>query len=232
MFMNERYELPWDQLLHLINGRDVNGFPLSASAVSIDEVIEKENKAITVNNAIMDQGAVALSMSGGCIVADISFGKESRPQYESARLLTKRWLQEIESEEKNRQILSMTVTPLLLQGTFFLVLTDLVYASGFETREGFRLVLAFDNDRTIPVVSDEVDIDAMIREIDSGMSRQIEEMHRIVEEPEVEDNPYEEKLKKQMGTITFDHSTDSSVQQERRGMRIAKEKEGRHDDET
>ena len=80
MFMNERYELPWDQLLHLINGKDVNGFPLSASAVSIDEVIEKENKAITVNNAIMDQGAVTLSMSGGCIVADISFGKESRPQ--------------------------------------------------------------------------------------------------------------------------------------------------------
>ena len=72
----------------------------------------------------------------------------------------------------------------------------------------------------------------MIREIDSEMTRQIEEMRRIVEEPEEEDNPYEEKLKKQMGTITFDHSMDSSVQQEGRGMRIAKEKEDRHDDET
>lgn len=229
--MNEKFELPWEQLLHLINGRDVNGFPLSASAVSIDEVMEKENKAITVNNAIMDQGAVTLSMSGGCIVADISFGKESKPQYESARLLTERWIQEIGSREKDNQILSMTVTPLLMQGSFFLVLTDLAYASGFETGEGFRLILAFDNDRTIPVVSDEIDIDAMIREIDSEMTRQIEEMRRIVEESEPEDdNPYEEKLKKQMGTITFDHSTDTPEQQERRGMRIAKDKENRHEE--
>lgn len=227
--MKERYELPWNQLLHLVNGRDVNGFPLSASAVSIDEVIEKENKAITVNNAIMDQGAVTLFMSGGCIVADMSFGKESKPQYESARLLTERWIQEIDSDEKDSQLLSMTVTPLLLQGSFFLVLTDLVYASGFETRDGFRLILAFDNDRTVPVVSDEVDIDSIIREIDSEMTRQIEEMRIIMEEPE-QDNPYEEKLKKQMGTITFDHSSDTSSQQERRGMRIAKEKEDRHEE--
>lgn len=230
MYMNERFELPWEQLLHLINGRDVNGFPLSASAISIDEVLQSENKAITVNNAAMDQGAVTISMSGGCVVADVSFGKESKPQYEAARLLAERWMDEIRSEGKDNLILSMTVTPVLLQGTFFLVLTDLAYASGFEAGDGFRLVLAFDNDRTIPVVSDEVDIDAMIREIDSEMTRQIEEMRRIVEEPDAEDeNPYEEKLKKQMSAITFDNSQDTPAQQERRGMRIVKEKEDRHE---
>ena len=226
--MNERFELPWDQLLRLINGKDINGFPLSASTLSIDEVLKEENKTVTVKNTVMDEGAVTIYMSGGCIVAEISFDKGARAQYEAARILSEGWMKEIESPDCDEQLFSMTITPVLMQGTFFLVLTDLTYASGFEVKDGYRLVLAFDNERTIPVISDEIDIDAMIREIDIEMTRQMEEMRRTIAaaQPEEEDaNPYEEALREQMSTVTFDHSSDTEEQQERRGMRIAKEKE-------
>ena len=231
--MNERFELPWDQLLRLINGKDVNGFPLSASTLSIDEVLKDENKAVTVKNAAMDEGAVSLYLSGGCVVAEVSFGREARALYEAARILSEGWMKEIESSDRDEQLFSMTIMPVLMQGTFFLVLTDLTYASGFEVENGYRLVLAFDNERTIPVISDEIDIDTMIREIDIEITRQMDEMRRMAAESQVEEedkNPYEETLREQMSTITFDHSSDTEEQQERRGMRVAQEKEDDHYD--
>ena len=224
--MNERFELPWDQLLNLINGRDINGYPLSASTLSIDEV--SENKTITLKNTVMDEGTVTLHMSGGCVVAEISFDKKSRPQYEAARLLSESWMKDINESDRDDQMLSMTVVPVLMQGTFFLVLTDLTYAAGFEVENGYKLVLAFDNERTIPVVSDEINVESMIHEIDNEISRQMEEMRRIIAEapPEEEnENLYEKALQEQMSTITFEHESDTEEQQERRGMRVVKEKE-------
>lgn len=226
--MNERFELPWDQLLRLINGKDVNGFPLSASTLSIDEVLKGENKTITLKNTVMDEGAVTLYMSGGCIVAEISFNKGSRAQYEAARILSEGWMKDIESLDRDEQLLTMTITPVLMQGTFFLVLTDLTYACGFETADGYCLVLGFDNERTIPVISDEIDVEALIHEVDIEITKQMEEMRREIANAKSEEekmNPYEDALREQMNTITFEHSSDTEEQQERRGMRIVKEKE-------
>ena len=228
MVKNEIYEFPWDELLHLVNGKDVNGLPLSASALSVDEVNEDKSGIVTLKNAIMSDGAVSLFLTGGCAVAEVRFQRKDKMEYETARILAEGWLSGLDKPDYDRQMLTMTVSPLLMEGKLFLVLNDLTYAAGFEVPGGYALILGFDNHRTVPVVSDEIDIKAMIKEVDAEFTWQAKELDKDVIVVEEEENPYEKSLFEKISTVNFDKDdSDTTAMEDHRnpGMRIVKDEE-------
>ena len=228
MVKNEIYEFPWDELLHLVNGKDVNGLPLAASALSVDEVNEAKSGNVTLQNEVMAAGAVGLILSGGLAVAGFRFRWKDKMEYETARILAEGWLSGLDKPDYDRQMLTMTVSPLLMEGKLFLVLNDLTYAAGFEVPGGYALILGFDNHRTVPVVSDEIDIKAMIKEVDAEFTWQAKELDKDVIVVEEEENPYEKSLFAKRSPVNFDKDdSDTTAMEDHRntGMRIVKDEE-------
>ena len=79
--MEEEYLLPWEQILYLMNGTDVNGFPLSASLLTLHEVTA-DHTVKTIQEYEMIDTPVTVSMSGGCAVAAFNFPKKEKANYD------------------------------------------------------------------------------------------------------------------------------------------------------
>lgn len=205
--MGQEYLLPWEQILYLMNGTDVNGYPLSASLFTLHEVTE-EHTIKTRQEFEMVETPVTVSMSGGCAVAAFNFPKKEKENFERVYTLCRNWLKNIEDPADDDKLLSLIITPLLMEGTFSLLLTNLVFAEGYDTGEDFRLILCFDNEQTQPYILEGADITKMVYEIDLQLNREIDEIRRSIDEAEElekqykNDNLYEKNLMEKMSTIT------------------------------
>ncbi len=224
--MSKYSTLPWDEILKLTNGVDINGFPLSAGALSLSEVSDaKQIKELS--EIIFKEAVIQIHMSGGCVVVTVNFPKTARKEYRQSKSLLENWMKNLENDSHDKEILSVTVTPLLLNGTFFLIMTNLVFFDSYDTNSAYRLIMAFDNNETIPVITDEINISQIIIEAEQQYERELNEIRMSIQEAEEEEakanntNPYEKSLMNQIGT--FNYETADDVTSEQSGVRFIEE---------
>lgn len=228
--MENEYTLPWDQILYLMNGTDVNGFPLSASLITIHEVVEKKQLKIHQEFAIIDT-PVSVSMSGGCVVAAFNFPQKEKHNYENIKKMCINWLEHINETSDDNKLLSLIITPVLMEGTFTLLLTDLVFAEGYTLNDEYRLILCFDNNKTQPYILDGINISEMVFEIDSRIEQELNEIRSSIYEAEEiikhheDSNLYEENIKNKITNITFDKKDEDDLLEEHTGIRVSKEED-------
>lgn len=216
--MKQEYLLPWEQIFYLMNGTDANGFPLSASMITLHEVTE-EHKIKVVQEYEMADTPITVSMSGGCAVAALNFPKNEKSNFEKVLNLCKEWLEQLDNPESDNKLLSLVITPVLMEGTFSLLLTNLVFSEGYQTGDTFRMILCFDNEQTQPYILEGTDMTKMIYEIDSQLNRELNEIRKSIEEAEEierkykEENPYEKNIMEKLSTITFQKDEEESMNQ-------------------
>lgn len=229
--MEEReYLLPWEQIFYLMNGIDINGFPLSASMITVHEVFE-ENKLKVVQEYEMFETPVTVSMSGGCVVAAFNFPQKEKANFEKVNHLCQDWLRNLNDTVDDNKILSLIITPVLMEGTFSLLLRNLVFAEGYMLENEYRLILCFDNEQTQPYILEGVDMNKMLYDIDSQLNRELDEIRDSIEEAEgiiqqsKDENPYEKRIKDKMLNIKFNQESEDDSTQFNSGIRVAKEED-------
>lgn len=194
----DNYADIWKKILHLTNGTDVNGVPLASGIIAIDKFIgdigEKEMQ--TIKNIPLMDGIFQIHSSGGCAVITIEVPSKSRGNALQAQKMCEKWLEELENPEYDDQILTLTITPILLQGYLFLVYNQLVYAELFELDYGVKLVLGFDNLQTVPVQNESENFYDIVMAEEQELRNQEEEIRRSIIEAEnivkEKNNPYKE----------------------------------------
>lgn len=226
--MNQEIVLPWDKIFYLMNGTDVNGFPLSVSNIILHEVINDLEMKILTEYNITDT-PVTVFMSGGCAVVTFNFPQKEKMNFNNILELCKKWLENIEEKVDDNKLLSLAIIPLLMEGTFTLLFTDLVFAEGYFNGEEYRLILCFDNDKTQPFVLEGIDIAKIIYEIDNELNRELNEIRNSIEEAEEivreqkTDNPYEKAIMEKISNLNFKKSEE--IEDKHAGIRISEEEE-------
>ena len=82
----------------------------------------------------------------------------------------------------DREVLSLILVPFLLEGQVVLHFTQLVFCDGYEKEGALRLILAFDNQACGILETDQIDYEAIHREIDLELRRYEEEIDADIEQ--------------------------------------------------
>ena len=199
---DEEKGFPWQDVLELTNGRDAVGNPFASAVISVDQILE-DDQLKTLQNVYFNDAEFQIRMSGGCVAMYVDMPKKSKSEFLSIRKLCNEWFEKLSDPSFENEILTMTITPLLLEGNLYIVLNHLILADGYETEKGYRLLFAFDNLQTTPVANAEIDYATIVSEIDDELQRKeaellnsIEEAERIIAESET--NPFDDIMKERL----------------------------------
>lgn len=202
--MNQR-EL-WNKILYLTNGIDVNGIPLSSGMLAIDRIVSRD-KTETVKNIPLIDGVITIHSSGGCAVITVDFPASAKGSAMLAMQTADDWIKELNNSSEDDCILTLTITPLLLGGAFFLIYNQLVFSDLYNTESGSRLILAFDNIETAAVEDKNTNFYQIIQQEEEELRRQEEEIQASIQEAEAiqkkKNNPYEQYVKDNIASLDF-----------------------------
>ncbi|MCC2254569.1 hypothetical protein LKD70_09090 [Ruminococcus sp. CLA-AA-H200] len=221
-------QITWEKILYLSNGKDANGLPLSAATLAIDE-LKSEQEVISLKNIVLSNAAIQVSMSGGCAVVTADFPKGNRTEFFAAKTVMDEWMSGLMDSEKDNQMLTLTIVPLLLDGAFYFIMHYLVFTDSYEAEDKLRLIMGWDNNATIPVIDEAADINSMIREADEELNRQINELKESIALAEEEKkknqyNPYEESVKKRLANPDYSkNKQELEDEMLKSGFRVSKE---------
>ena len=167
-------------------------------------------------------------MSGGCVAMYVDMPKKSKSEFLSIRKLCNEWFEKLSDPSFENEILTMTITPLLLEGNLYIVLNHLILADGYETEKGYRLLFAFDNLQTTPVANAEIDYATIVSEIDDELQRKeaellnsIEEAERIIAESET--NPFDDIMKERLNDPLNTFKLNDNPENINSGIRVSGE---------
>ena len=184
----------WKKIMYLSNGTDTNGVALSSGFIAIDQIISKSELRTLKNLPIMD-GIFQIHSSGGCAVITIDIPGKSKGIALQIKKMCDEWIESLDNPEFDDRILTLTITPVLLQGYLYLVYNQLVYAEIMDIDTGVKLILGFDNTQTIPVQNEESNFYDIVMEEEQELRNQEEEIRRSILEAEAivekNKNPYE-----------------------------------------
>lgn len=225
----ENLELPWQNILELTNGRDAVGNPFASAVLSEDSILE-DGQLLTVQNIYLDDAEFQIRMSGGCIAMHVDLPKKNKQQYTSIRKMCKEWFEKLMDPNFANEILTMTITPLLLEGKLYMVLDHLILADGYETEHGYRLIFAFDNLQTTPVMDADIDFAAILTDIDAELARKEEELLEGIAEAEritaeAEYNPFDDIIKDRMNNPLKSLGEKADEEVVNSGIRVSREEE-------
>lgn len=223
----EEKEFPWQGVLELTNGRDAVGNPFASAVISVDQILE-DDQLKTLQNVYFNDAEFQIRMSGGCVAMYVDMPKKSKSEFLSIRKLCNEWFEKLSDPSFENEILTMTITPLLLEGNLYIVLNHLILADGYETEKGYRLLFAFDNLQTTPVANAEIDYATIVSEIDDELQRKeaellnsIEEAERIIAESET--NPFDDIMKERLNDPLNTFKLNDNPENINSGIRVSGE---------
>lgn len=226
-YPSKEMEFPWQDVLELTNGRDAVGNSFASATISVDQILE-DDQLKTLQNIYFNDAEFQIRMSGGCIAMYVDMPKKSRSEFLSIRKLCNEWFEKLNEPSFENEVLTMTIVPLLLEGNLYIVLNHLILADGYETEKGYRLLFAFDNLQTTPVVNADIDFAAIVTEIDAELQRKetellnsIEEAERIIAESEV--NPFDDIMKDRLNNPLNTYRPDNISETVNSGIRVTGE---------
>lgn len=224
---DEEEGFPWQDVLELTNGRDAVGNPFASAVISVDQILE-DDQLKTLQNVYFNDAEFQIRMSGGCVAMYIDMPKKNKSEFLSIRKLCNEWFEKLSDPSFENEILTMTITPLLLEGNLYIVLNHLILADGYETEKGYRLLFAFDNLQTTPVANAEIDYATIVSEIDDELQRKeaellnsIEEAERIIAESET--NPFDDIMKERLNDPLNTFKLNDNPENINSGIRVSGE---------
>ena len=224
---DEEEEFPWQDVLELTNGRDAVGNPFASAVISVDQILE-DDQLKTLQNVYFNDAEFQIRMSGGCVAMYVDMPKKSKSEFLSIRKLCNEWFEKLSDPSFENEILTITITPLLLEGNLYIVLNHLILADGYETEKGYRLLFAFDNLQTTPVANAEIDYATIVSEIDDELQRKeaellnsIEEAERIIAESET--NPFDNIMKERLNDPLNTFKLNDNPENINSGIRVSGE---------
>lgn len=224
---DEEEGFPWQDVLELTNGRDAVGNPFASAVISVDQILE-DDQLKTLQNVYFNDAEFQIRMSGGCVAMYVDMPKKSKSEFLSIRKLCNEWFEKLSDPSFENEILTMTITPLLLEGNLYIVLNHLILADGYETEKGYRLLFAFDNLQTTPVTNAEIDYATIVSEIDDELQRKeaellnsIEEAERIIAESET--NPFDDIMKERLNDPLNTFKLNDNPENINSGIRVSGE---------
>lgn len=224
---DEEEGFPWQDVLELTNGRDAVGNPFASAVISVDQILE-DDQLKTLQNVYFNDAEFQIRMSGGCVAMYVDIPKKSKSEFLSIRKLCNEWFEKLSDPSFENEILTMTITPLLLEGNLYIVLNHLILADGYETEKGYRLLFAFDNLQTTPVANAEIDYATIVSEIDDELQRKeaellnsIEEAERIIAESET--NPFDDIMKERLNDPLNTFKLNDNPENINSGIRVSGE---------
>lgn len=224
---DEEEGFPWQDVLELTNGRDAVGNPFASAVISVDQILE-DDQLKTLQNVYFNDAEFQIRMSGGCVAMYVDMPKKSKSEFLSIRKLCNEWFEKLSDPSFENEILTMTITPLLLEGNLYIVLNHLILADGYETEKGYRLLFAFDNLQTTPVANAEIDYATIVSEIDDELQRKeaellnsIEEAERIIAESEA--NPFDDIMKERLNDPLNTFKLNDNPENINSGIRVSGE---------
>lgn len=224
---DEEEGFPWQDVLELTNGRDAVGNPFASAVISVDQILE-DDQLKTLQNVYFNDAEFQIRMSGGCVAMYVDMPKKSKSEFLSIRKLCNEWFEKLSDPSFENEILTMTITPLLLEGNLYIVLNHLILADGYETEKGYRLLFAFDNLQTTPVANAEIDYATIVSEIDDELQRKeaellnsIKEAERIIAESET--NPFDDIMKERLNDPLNTFKLNDNPENINSGIRVSGE---------
>ena len=224
---DEEEAFQWQDVLELTNGRDAVGNPFASAVISVDQILE-DDQLKTLQNVYFNDAEFQIRMSGGCVAMYVDMPKKSKSEFLSIRKLCNEWFEKLSDPSFENEILTMTITPLLLEGNLYIVLNHLILADGYETEKGYRLLFAFDNLQTTPVANAEIDYATIVSEIDDELQRKeaellnsIEEAERIIAESET--NPFDDIMKERLNDPLNTFKLNDNPENINSGIRVSGE---------
>lgn len=173
----------------------MDGNPMSGCMLAIDRIPDDGSDPVTLDNVHFESAIIDIKAEGGCAVIQTDFQPVGAVFYQKAKRMCREWLM-----GNRRTVLSLLVSPYLLNGCIYVLFQRLVYAYGHEKADGgFRFLLAFDNTATIPCETEDVDYAEVVREVEAELKRQEDGLY-----DELEEAKKEERMVK--GASTFDFS--------------------------
>lgn len=124
---DEEKEFPWQDVLELTNGRDAVGNPFASAVISVDQILE-DDQLKTLQNVYFNDAEFQIRMSGGCVAMYVDMPKKSKSEFLSIRKLCNEWFEKLSDPSFENEILTMTITPLLLEGNLYIVLQAVLEA--------------------------------------------------------------------------------------------------------
>ena len=195
--------------------------------ISVDQILE-DDQLKTLQNVYFNDAEFQIRMSGGCVAMYVDMPKKSKSEFLSIRKLCNEWFEKLSDPSFKNEILTMTITPLLLEGNLYIVLNHLILADGYETEKGYRLLFAFDNLQTTPVANAEIDYATIVSEIDDELQRKeaellnsIEEAERIIAESET--NPFDDIMKERLNDPLNTFKLNDNPENINSGIRVSGE---------
>ena len=247
----EIIEVEFQDILRISSGLDESGNPRSAGTLSIlevngleniqteedaDKLSEKDVK--TIKEVTISTSAINLFVSGGCAIVDIDLPLQSAFEYRSIVSICKNWLDNINNEKYDNQLLSFTLVPLLLQGQISIVFHNLTYYSGISNDNGYKIILAFDNNVTDCYEIDGIDYKAIkaavaneIKLEDEALEKEIMEAEEEIKKLERENNPYLDTINEQynpdsLSLANLDDENNQTETYKKYGIRFTEDDEG------
>ena len=204
---NNTIEINWDDVLEIASGKDEHGIAASAASLALDEI--KPDK--TLNNLkeiYLSDAILNIHSSGGCVIITADFPPISRKYAKESSDLCESWLEDLNCTSKDNQLLSLTVTPFLLEGQIFVIFNQLVFTDTYTMQYGYqRLILGFDNLATMPIESQDINYREIVAEMESELKRREEQIDEEIEElleqkKELEEqNEYGDDIRQQLNDI-------------------------------
>ncbi len=212
--LKDDIEITFSDIIKIADGIGVDGRTKSTGSLNINEIdgfkdmtqeeLENidESKVKTVKQIILTQSVFNIYVSGGCAVLDIDIPVQSGLEYRSVMDACSGWFNRANDSKYDNQFLSFTLVPLLLGGQITIVFQELVYYSGIQTDEGFKVILCFDGNLTNCVQLEGVDVKSInmaiaeeIRLEEEQLDMEIAKVQAEVDRLKEEQNPYARNIR-------------------------------------
>ena len=120
------------------------------------------------------------------------------------------WLKNLDNPVNDNQYLTMTIIPILFAGKLSLLYNQLLYFDTYQTPDGVKIVLAFDNTNTALFIDENMDMQSVELEVIAALEKEEQELVESIHEAENEmqkikgENPYEQAVKKALNTYQYE----------------------------
>ena len=189
--------ITWDEIMHVANGVDEDGYPRSAANII---VYRADNEEVSLDNQCFLKGAeINLYAKGACAVLTADFNASHYVDYQQCKKICITYLM-----QEERENLSVILVPLLLKGNIFVVFHNLFFADGYKDDKNYRLILCFECNDVQIVENTDIDYDQISFEV-------LSEVKRLDAQYEMELSEAIEEEKKLIEKTTKDDSFDQLI---------------------
>lgn len=219
----------WD-LIRICSGRDEDQIPRSIGVFAIDSIEDDSGMIKRLKKYELPNASYSIFASGGCVVVEAEVPVDHQELAEEMVRDTKILINKDQFRAAS-EILSLSLMPVSLSGSFVLLFYGMAYIEGYSNNfETYKIIMAFDNTLSCPVYDEDVSPTEIIADIDAEIEAMNQEEEEKIAALEDEAKKLEEEYMYQVMVqemIMGNNSTNKGEREEpaESGVRVAKDDE-------